>query len=134
MGKNSIKLYVPLIVVFIIVSLCCIVFNEFLLRHYTDYIVVLVANLLLFGIGVFSLYRQIASLKNTNPHAMVRGVLSAVVLKLFVLGTAAFMYLYMSGEHKSVNALFLGMALYLIYTWLEVKISMQLNSPKNGGN
>jgi Kef-type K+ transport system membrane component KefB len=65
---------------------------------------------------------------------MVRGVMSAVVLKLFVLGTAAFLYLYISGEQKSVNALFIGMALYLVYTWLEVKISMQLNPPKNGGN
>lgn len=134
MGKNNLKLFVPLIVVFVVVSLCCIGFNEFLLQHHTDYIVVLAANLLLFSIGVFSLYRQIGSLNNSNPHAMVRGVMGSVVLKLFVLGTAAFLYLYISGEKKSVNALFIGMALYLVYTWLEVKLSMQLNPPKNGGN
>ncbi len=74
------------------------------------------------------------SVNNANPHAMVRGVMGSVVLKLFVLGTAAFLYLYNAGEHKSVNALFMGMALYIIYTWLEVKIAMQLNPPKNGGN
>ena len=134
MGKNNLKLFVPLILVFFVVSLCCIGFNGFLSQHHTDYTVVLADNLLLFGIGVFSLYRQIGSLNNGNPHAMVRGVMSAVVLKLFVLGTAAFLYLYISGEQKSVNALFIGMALYLVYTWLEVKISMQLNPPKNGGN
>jgi uncharacterized membrane protein YadS len=134
MGKNNLKIFVPLIVVFFIVSICCIGFNGFLSKHNTDYLVVLAANFLLFGMSVFSLYRQIGSLSNSNPHAMVRGVMGAVVLKLFVLGTAAFLYLYISGEQKSVNALFIGMALYLIYTWLEVKISMQLNPPKNGGN
>ena len=134
MGKNNLKLFVPLIVVFILVSLCCIGFNGFLSNRHTDYMVVLAANFLLFGIGVYNLYRQIGSLNNSNPHAMVRSVMGSVVLKLFVLGTAAFMYLYISGEQKSVNALFIGMALYLVYTWLEVKISMQLNPPKNGGN
>ena len=134
MGKNNIKLFTPLIVVFFFVSLCCVGFNEFLSQHHTDYSVVLVANLLLCAISIFSLYRQIASIKNTNPHAMVRVVMGSVVLKLFVLGTAAFMYLYISGEQKNVNALFIGMGLYLVYTWLEVKISMQLNPPKNGGN
>ena len=65
---------------------------------------------------------------------MVRGVMGSVVLKLFVLGTAAFLYLYAAGESKSVNALFISMGLYLVYTWLEVRIAMGLNPPKHGGN
>ncbi|MFX5817193.1 hypothetical protein ABTE26_20070, partial [Acinetobacter baumannii] len=62
-----------------------------------------------------------------NPHAMVRGVMSGVVLKLFVLGGAAFIYLYVAGASRNTNALFVSMALYIIYTWLEVRI---ITSPK----
>jgi hypothetical protein len=103
-------------------------------RHQIDYAVVMLANSLLFFISVLSLNMQLKSVNNTNPHAMVRGVMGSVVLKLFVLGTAAFVYLYAAGESKSVNALFISMALYLFYTWLEVKLSLQLNPPKNGSN
>jgi len=54
---------------------------------------------------------------------------------LFVLGSAAIVYLYNAGENKSINAIFLGMGLYIMYTWLEVKLSLKINhSSKDGGN
>ncbi len=97
--------------------------------------VVASTNLLLFAISMFSLQQQLKQSKDTNPHAMVRGVMSTVVLKLFVLGSAAIVYLYNAGENKSVNAIFLGMGLYIMYTWLEVKLSLKINqSGKDGGN
>jgi len=97
--------------------------------------VVASTNLLLFAISMFSLQQQLKQSKNTNPHAMVRAVMSTVVLKLFVLGSAAIVYLYNAGENKSVNAIFLGMALYIMYTWLEVKLSLKINQAnKDGGN
>jgi hypothetical protein len=128
------KRYLPLILLFVFVNANSVVFKAFMQRHQIDYAVVMLANSLLFFISVLSLNMQLKSVNNTNPHAMVRGVMGSVVLKLFVLGTAAFVYLYAAGESKSVNALFISMALYLFYTWLEVKLSLQLNPPKNGSN
>jgi hypothetical protein len=128
------KRYLPLILLFVFVNANSVVFKAFMQRHQIDNAVVMLANSLLFFISVLSLNMQLKSVNNTNPHAMVRGVMGSVVLKLFVLGTAAFVYLYAAGESKSVNALFISMALYLFYTWLEVKLSLQLNPPKNGSN
>ena len=70
----------------------------------------------------------------TNPHAMVRGVMGSTVLKLFVLGTAAFIYLYQAGETKNINGLFFSMGLYILYTWLDVRIALKGNPVKKDGS
>ncbi len=134
MKKERIRLFLPFIFILVFVNGLSIVFKSALQSHNIDNAVIIVANVLLFIISVVSINMQLNSMNNTNPHAMVRVVMSSVVIKLFVLGTAAFIYLYISGETKSVNALFISMALYLIYTWIEVRISLKLNPTKNGGN
>ncbi|WP_439505907.1 hypothetical protein [Sediminibacterium sp.] len=127
------KLFFPLVILFIIVTIICFLFTTSLKNNGINPMVVFGANSLLFLICAYSLGMQIKSVNNKNPHAMVRGVMGSVVLKLFVLGAAAFIYLYNAGESKSVNALFVSMGLYILYTWLEVKIAMQLNPGKKDG-
>ncbi|PJE47223.1 MAG: hypothetical protein CUR34_06765 [Sediminibacterium sp.] len=135
MKSNFKKLYLPLAILFFLVTAICYFFGTVLKQKQIDPGVVAGANSLLFIICFYSLRSQLKSMDNTNPHAMVRGVMGSVVLKLFVLGAAAFIYLYNAGEAKSVNALFVSMGLYILYTWLEVKIAMQLNpSKKDGGS
>ncbi len=135
MKSNFKKLYLPLAILFFLVTAICYFFGTVLKQKQIDPGVVAGANSLLFIICFYSLRSQMKSMDNTNPHAMVRGVMGSVVLKLFVLGAAAFIYLYNAGEAKSVNALFVSMGLYILYTWLEVKIAMQLKpSKKDGGS
>ncbi|MBL7759322.1 MAG: hypothetical protein JNK08_01360 [Sediminibacterium sp.] len=134
MFKEKRKLFLPLVVLMLVVNVLAVMLNSSLQQKQIDGLVVVCANTLLFIICASSLYMQVKSLNNSNPHAMVRGVMGSVVLKLFVLGTAAFIYLYAAGENKSVNALFISMGLYIVYTWLEVRIAMRLNPPKHGGN
>lgn len=92
--------------------------------------VVLCANLLLFLVSMANIYFQIKSLRNANPNAAIRGVMAGTFIKLFVLAAAAMIYLFAAGEGRSVNAVFVGMGLYIIYTWMEVKISLRLNPKK----
>lgn len=134
MFKEKRKLFLPLLVLMLLVNTLAVLLSSSLQQKQIDGLVVICANTLLFVICASSLYMQLKSLNNANPHAMVRGVMGSVVLKLFVLGTAAFIYLYAAGESKSVNALFISMGLYIVYTWLEVRIAMRLNPPKHGGN
>lgn len=134
MFKEKRKLFLPLVVLMLVVNVLAVMLNSSLQQKQIDGLVVVCANTLLFIICASSLYMQVKSMNNSNPHAMVRGVMGSVVLKLFVLGTAAFIYLYAAGENKSVNALFISMGLYIVYTWLEVRIAMRLNPPKHGGN
>ena len=134
MNSQKRKLFLPLLILFIMVNGLSLVFSQALKQRQLDNEVVIVANTLLFLISAISLFMQIKGAANTNPHAMVRGVMGSVVMKLFVLGTAAFLYLYMAGEQKSVNALFVSMGLYIIYTWLEVRIALKIKPSTNGDN
>ena len=128
------QFYIPLIVLFGVVNSICFLFNDALKLKQIDPIMVAGANTLLFVICTIGIQSQIKSVNNTNPHAMVRSVMGSVVLKLFVLGTAAFIYLYNMGEAQSVNGIFVSMGLYILYTWLEVKIAMQIKPTKKDGS
>jgi len=128
------QLYIPLIVLFGLVNAICFLFSDSLKQKQIDPIMVASANTLLFVICSISIRSQIKQINNSNPHAMVRSVMGSVVLKLFVLVTAAFIYLYNVGEAQSVNGIFLSMGLYILYTWLEVKMAMKLKPTKKDGS
>jgi hypothetical protein len=128
------QFFIPLIVLFGVVNSICFLFNDALKLKQIDPIMVAGANTLLFVICTIGIRSQIRSVNNTNPHAMVRSVMGSVVLKLFVLGSAAFIYLYNMGEAQGVNGIFVSMGLYILYTWLEVKIAMQIKPTKKDGS
>lgn len=128
------KAYFPLVIVFILISLMSLAFVSFLKSLKIDGMLVFGANCLLFLISIYNLAQHFKALENTNPFAMVRGVMGTTVLKLFVLGGAAFIYLYNAGENKNVNGLFIAMGLYIIYTWLDVRIVLKAKPGKKDGS
>jgi FtsH-binding integral membrane protein len=72
-------------------------------------------------------------LGNANPHAFVRSVYTSMMLKLFACIIAAFVYIAMNRDNLNKPALFTCMALYLVYTFMEVSILMkQLKGRANG--
>jgi hypothetical protein len=129
------QIFLPISIVFALVTIVSLVFSTQLTNLKIDHWVVIGSNTILFFISLYNGTQHNKAMQQTNPHAMVRGVMGSVVLKLFVLGTAAFVYLYNAGENKNVNGLFIGMALYILYTWLDVRIGLIVKpTPKDGSN
>lgn len=120
----------PLVLVFVVVNLIALLIGSVLKVWKVDPYVVVGANILLFLISYYNALQHIKVMSQSNPHAMVRGVMGSTVLKLFVLGTAAFIYLYNSGDQINVNGLFISMGLYILYTWLDVRIALKRNPVK----
>ena len=120
----------PLIISFFIVAVFLFVSADQLTVKHINVLVVQVANLLLFSFSTLNIYFQKKNINNPNPNAVIRGVMAGMLLKLFGLAAAAVIYLFAAGENRSVNAVFVGMGLYIIYTWLEVRISLRLNPKK----
>jgi hypothetical protein len=127
-------IFLPLVLVFVMVNLMALLLGSVLKNWNTDPWVIAGANFLLFLISIYNAFQHLKVMSQTNPHAMVRGVMGSTVLKLFVLGTAAFIYLYNSGEHRNVNGLFISMGLYILYTWLDVRIALKGNPVKKDGS
>ena len=120
----------PLVIVYILTTALFLVFRSQLEIIKMDVTVLICANLLLFSVSMVILYLQMKNLTNPNPNAMVRGVIGGTFLKLFALGASVIIYLLAAGPNRSINAVFAGMGLYIIYTWLEVKISLRLTAKK----
>jgi len=130
MTKEYRKLTNPLLVLFILVTGLLFAFRTILGGIKVDAIVVMGANLFLFLACSLNIYSQYKNVNNPNPNVMVRGVMGGMFVKLFGLAAIVLIYLYAAGTRRSVNAVFAGMGLYIIYAWLEVRISLRLKPKK----
>lgn len=125
--------YLPLIFIFVFVNALCVIFNNRLDAWQINHVVVQAANLLLFLLMFGSAYLHIKAFYKPNPHAFLRSVLGATVLKLFVIAGAAFVYLLVAGEKKSIYAVLAGMGLYIVYTVVEMRGIVKMNKQENDG-
>ncbi len=132
MNRNKLKGFMPVILVFIVLNGFLISAKNMLQRWNVDQDVVIIGNALLFLITLCSFLLAQRGLKNPNPHAFIRSVYMSVMLKLFVCIIAAFVYIAMYKSNLNKPALFICMALYLVYTFLEVaSLTKLLKQRKN---
>jgi hypothetical protein len=122
MKHNPRKAFLPVVILFVVVNALLIVFRSSLQRKGIDQEVVIIGNLLLFGITLLTYLLGVRGLHNPNPHAFVRSVYSSMLIKLFGCATLAFVYISMSGDALNKPALFTCMGLYLVYAFMEVSI------------
>jgi hypothetical protein len=120
-----------LFIVFGVVGLLAMGLKDELLQWKIDYRVVLGANALLLLLGIISLSLHSKALSNANPNAFVRSVMLANILKLLGIASAALIYISLAGKkNTSVNAVFVGLFLYIIYTWVEKKATIRLSKSR----
>src|SRR5215475_4502015 len=132
-NKAGNKSFLPIGVVFVVFSLFIIVARSFLTENRVDYRVLLGGNVLLFGVTAVSFYLYTKALRNNNPHAFVRMMYGSLLIKMFACLIATFIYASLAGRMVNRNGIFGCFGLYILYTWLEVRILMQISkkSPKN---
>lgn len=115
---------------FVLLNSLLLVFGSRLRAAGIDPDVVLVTNVLLFVITLANLYFLARSIAGGNPQAVVRGMMAGSLLKLFLLAAAFFIYLMIVKEKRNAPAVYIGMGLYSVYTWLEVRTALRLNRKK----
>lgn len=75
---------------------------------------------MLFAMSIFNFIR-LKKMDTTNPHAMVRSVMVGTLLKMLIFAGAALAYATKTKIPVGMPTLLVSMALYLIYTWLEIR-------------
>lgn len=116
-----------LFVFFMIITISCFLFKNWLDAKKIDHLVVLSGNCILFllTVVIFSLHKK--SLKNKNPHAFVRSVMTGTFIKMIVILAAVAVYLLLAGDNKSLYAVVATIVLYFVYTFIEVRSAAKLN-------
>jgi len=136
MENNTLgKSFWPRAAIFVIVALLALAARNWLAEQWKmDYLVLSVGNLVLFLATAFSFYLYSRALRNKNAHLFLRMMYSSLLVKMVFCLVATALYLFIAGKEVNKAAIIGCFALYMVYTYIEVKILMRLskNSPKNG--
>ena len=83
----------------------------------------LAVNMMLFALAYLN-HLRLQRVDETNPNAMIRSVMMGTLLKLMVFAGGALTYVKQVKEPVGYPTLLISMVLYLLYTWLEIKIAI----------
>ena len=81
---------------------------------------ILTVNMMLFAM-VYLNYIRLKRVDPANPNALIRSVILGTLFKLIVFAGAALTYVKQAKEPVGYPTLLTSMALYLAYTWFEIK-------------
>jgi len=107
-----------LLFIIVLVAGQTILFNDFYVPVKINF--VLTVNMMLFAM-VYLNYIRLQRVDKTNPNALIRSVILGTLFKLIVFAGAALTYVKQAKEPVGYPTLLTSMALYLAYTWLEIK-------------
>ncbi len=131
--KVSFKAFLPMVVIFAVVSLLAIFFKEQLLTRNFDLSLLHSGNVLLFTVTAISWIFHSKAINAGNTQAFLRNAYSALMLKLFACAISFFVYAIAMDGKVNKPALFSLMLLYLVYTFVELNILMR-HSKRNSNN
>jgi hypothetical protein len=124
-NKAKGRSFLPILLVFIALTLFFSAARGLLAGWAFDYKVLLAGNGILFLVTSISFYLYLKSLQNNNIQAFLRTVYGGLLVKFCVCLVAVFLYAYLARPHVNRNGVFGCFVLYILYTFLEVRILMQ---------
>jgi len=92
-----------------------------------DFSVLFAGNAILFIATLISFYLYRKAIINKNPHVFIRFVYGGLFLKMVICIVAALIYILIARNNVNKIALFGCFGLYIIYTFAEVRILIQLS-------
>ncbi len=131
MKPENKKILLPVILVFIILNGLITVFKTFLEKNGFDRDFLIIANLFFFVLSLAGFFLQRKGLQSDNTNVFIRGVYSAILLKLFVCIIAVTTYAFLKTKDINKPAIFFSMGLYIIYTSIEVATLMKVAKGKS---
>ena len=126
MSQNSLKPVRPLLIVFILLSAFFVTSKSLLLKWNAEPSVLIIGILVIFLMVFISFLLLQRSIYAPNPHVFVRAMYISLIIKFFVLLAAVFIYIQIVGKEVSKPAIFGCLALYFVYTFIEIRILMNL--------
>jgi hypothetical protein len=120
MKHPLIKKLIPVLSLFIFVNILLLIFKSILTGYGFDVNFILGANVVLFLLSLSGFFIQTKGVRSSNINAFIRGVYSSVLLKMFIIMAAILIYILVAGGNVNKPALFTSMAIYILYTSVEV--------------
>ena len=134
-NKAISRLFRPIPLIFIILSIVFAVASSVLASWKIDYRVLLAGNILLFAVTTVSFLLYVKGLGSKNMHAFVRVMYGSLLVKLMVCLIAVLVYAAVEKAAVNKNGIYGCFILYVLYTWLEVRMLLALSAsgPRGSG-
>jgi len=130
MIENPSRKFLPVAVPCLSIMIVIMIFKKTLTSFGFDINFLIFANLLLYLLSYFSFIIQVKGIASKSAHAFVNGLYASLMLKMFVVIGAIFIYIYAFGGIVNMPALFIAMVIYLFYTSIEVVQLMKIARKK----
>lgn len=130
---SSLKAFLPIVGLFTVINIAGKVFQQQLVDWKIDPIVVLIGNLILFVASAVSYYFFQKSINNKQPYTFLNYIYAGMFFKMILCLLSAFFYIRMAGKEVSKPAIFVTMFLYLVYTFVELRILLKLSKQQKHG-
>jgi hypothetical protein len=114
------KKLIPLLSLFIFMNILLFIFKNILTGYGFDVNFILGANVVLFLLSFSGFFIQTKGVRSSNINAFIRGVYSSVLLKMFIIMGIILVYILIAGGKVNKPALFTSMAIYILYSSVEV--------------
>ena len=131
--KGKLKGFMPVLILFVILNVIFVVGRNALENWGADQETLIAGNAILFVFTLISFLVAMRGLHNPNPNVFMRTVMGSIMLKMFLIVIAAFVYISIYRKDINKPALFTCMGLYLVYTFLEVSGLMKMLKQKTHG-
>ncbi|NII25819.1 hypothetical protein HB364_12040 [Pseudoflavitalea sp. X16] len=126
-NKAAVRAFLPITIIFLVTNAFFIVGRSLLTQWGADTDLLIMGNLLLILLTVFSFYQHIRALRNKNIHAFLRVLKGSMLIKMMVCGVAAFIYITTASKAVNTAGVIGFMLLYFVYTLTEAAIVMKLS-------
>ena len=130
---NARKTLFPVALLFIIINTLVLTFGSRLEKAGLDINALMAGNLFIFLITLVSIFILLKGLNASSTMKFIRSVYTAFIIKFFLVAVVVFVYALMEKENLNRPAVFLCMFLYLLYTFLEVRVLLKLTKSKTDG-
>lgn len=126
MKHHQASFYIPLFVFFLLSCIGFFMFRSVLTAQGFSLSVLIFTNIYLFLLGVVSLYMHINGFIHPRTQAFLRSVYGTMMLKMFLTVAVILIYAFFAGRQLNSLAVFSGMGLYFVYTFLELRVVFAL--------
>ncbi len=124
--KNHQKLYWPVVGLFVALSSLYSLAQNWLKQYGLSYPVLMGGNLILFLVTIVSLYFHVKGFLHKNIQVFFRSVYGALMIKMLFCAASVVIYALIAKPNINKPALYVSMALYFVYSFIEVRMIFRL--------
>jgi F0F1-type ATP synthase assembly protein I len=130
-NRRPVKLYLPIILVFIIVNALLISGKSWLAKLGVDQSVAIIGNLVLFIATFLSLFLYDRAMSHSTTAGFLRNTYSGLIAKLVVCLAAVLIYAMVAQGNVNKQGIFACVFFYFLYTIIEMRSLARRNKERS---